>query len=137
MNERNIYDFVQPRRARPDCNFFLHGASVRVRCRPARPSAWKRHQRQATATASWMSPQRQNSVAFLMTTTILLSRPMKQSRNHTDNQPDPRTPGVTRRMVRSHARHVFRDVFTARPLTEQEWLSVEADLVRRMENNGL
>ncbi len=84
-----------------------------------------------------MTPERQNSEVFRTTTTIFLSRPMKQSRNRTDNQPDPRTPGITRRMVRSHARHVFRDVFTARPLTDEEWHSVEADLVRRMENNGL
>ena len=61
---------------------------------------------------------------------------MKNSRNRTENQPDPRTPGITRKMVQSHARHVFRDVFEARPLTDDEWCLVEADLVRRMENNG-
>jgi hypothetical protein len=61
---------------------------------------------------------------------------MKNSRFPTGTQPPPRTPGVTRKMVRAHARHVFRDVFRARLLSNHEWRVVEADLVRRLESNG-
>lgn len=64
------------------------------------------------------------------------SRPMKHSRFPARTQPQPRTPGVTRRMVRAHARRVFRDVFPTRPLAYHEWRSVEADLVRGLENTG-
>jgi len=63
-------------------------------------------------------------------------RAMKRSRPGANRQPRPRTPGLTRQMVRLHARQVFRDVFPARSLTHNEWRLVEADLARRLENTG-
>jgi len=61
---------------------------------------------------------------------------MKPSRCHAGTQPQPRKPGVTRKMVRAHASRVFRDVFRVRPLSCHEWRLVEEDLARRLENNG-
>jgi len=61
---------------------------------------------------------------------------MKNSRTRAGTQPQPRTPGLTRSMVRAHAHRVFRDVFLARPLTDHEWRVVEDDLVRRLERTG-
>ena len=48
----------------------------------------------------------------------------------------PRTPGLTRQMVRAHADHVFRDVLAVRPLRRHEWRLAEQDLARRLENAG-
>jgi hypothetical protein len=39
-------------------------------------------------------------------------------------------------MVRTHAHRMFRDVLSARQLTEHEWRLVETDLARWLENNG-
>lgn len=61
---------------------------------------------------------------------------MKHSRSRAGTQPQPRTPGLTRSMVRVHARRIFRDLIATRPLTPHEWRLVEEDLVRRLENNG-
>ena len=62
---------------------------------------------------------------------------MKTYRPRPPMQPRPNTPGVTRKMVRDHARRVFPDVLPGRSLTDREWILVEQDLVRRMENSGL
>lgn len=40
-------------------------------------------------------------------------------------------------MVRDHARRLFRDIYPGRSLTQQEWRLAEADLVRRLERDGL
>jgi len=56
--------------------------------------------------------------------------------NGARNQPPPRVPGVTRRMVRVHAVRMFRDVLRTRPLTTREWRQAEADLSRRLESTG-
>ena len=63
-------------------------------------------------------------------------QPMKNSRSRTGTQPQPRTPGITRKMVSTHARRIFRDVLRARVLTKHEWRVVEMDLVRWLESNG-
>lgn len=52
-------------------------------------------------------------------------------------QPHPVNPGLTRAMVRNHARRLFLDVFLERALTQREWLLAEADLARKMETAGL
>lgn len=52
-------------------------------------------------------------------------------------QPKPRTPGITEKMVKAHARRLFRDVYPQRPLTIEEWHLVEDDLVRKIERDGL
>lgn len=48
-------------------------------------------------------------------------------------QPAPTNPGLTRRMVRQHARRLFRDKWTQQPLTLRDWRLAEQDLVRRLE----
>lgn len=53
------------------------------------------------------------------------------------NQPKPRIPGLTRRMVKAHAVKLFRDVFPAQTLTDREWRLVEEDLARKLERDGL
>lgn len=51
-------------------------------------------------------------------------------------QPQPRIPGLTRRMVKAHAARLYRDVFPRRSLTTQEWRMVEQDLARKLERDG-
>ena len=63
-------------------------------------------------------------------------QPMKHSRTRAETQPRPQTRGLTRKRVRDHASRMFRDVFSARPLTYHEWRLAEADLMRRLENTG-
>jgi len=52
-------------------------------------------------------------------------------------QPPPSGPGITKRMVRRHARHLFRDKWDRRPLTSQEWWLAEQDLIRCLEADAL
>ncbi len=61
---------------------------------------------------------------------------MKTSRKRAGTQPQPRTPGLTRRMVSAHAHRIFRDVLRTRMLDLHEWRQAEEDLVRCLENNG-
>ncbi|MGE3309679.1 MAG: hypothetical protein AB7O66_06890 [Limisphaerales bacterium] len=61
---------------------------------------------------------------------------MKTPRRRATIQPRPRTPGLTRTMVRAHAERVFPDVLATRALTPGEWRKVESDLLRRLENSG-
>jgi hypothetical protein len=48
-------------------------------------------------------------------------------------QPKPVTPGVTRGMVREHAYHLYRDKLSEHPLTLEDWVLAEKDLVATME----
>ena len=48
-------------------------------------------------------------------------------------QPEPFTPGVTRAMVRQHAFELFRDKLPDHPLTIEDWVLAEKDLVNAME----
>ena len=48
-------------------------------------------------------------------------------------QPAPFTPGVTRAMVRQHAYEMFRDKLPGHPLTLEDWVLAEKDLVMMME----
>jgi hypothetical protein len=48
-------------------------------------------------------------------------------------QPKPVTPGVTRAMVRQHAYEIFRDKLPDNPLTLEDWVLAEKDLVNSME----
>jgi hypothetical protein len=49
------------------------------------------------------------------------------------DQPSPFTPGVTKGMVREHAYRLYRDKLPARPLTLENWVLAEKDLVTTME----
>ena len=48
-------------------------------------------------------------------------------------QPKPFTPGVTSAMVRQHAYEMFRDKLPDHPLTLEDWVLAEKDLVNSME----
>jgi hypothetical protein len=49
------------------------------------------------------------------------------------DQPAPFTPGVTKGMVREHAYRLYRDKLPDRPLTLENWVLAEKDLVATME----
>jgi hypothetical protein len=52
-------------------------------------------------------------------------------------QPTPFTPGVTRAMVRQHAYEMFRDKLPGHPLTLEDWVLAEKDLVSSREADDL
>jgi hypothetical protein len=54
---------------------------------------------------------------------------MKKTAEKKVEQPLPFTPGVTRAMVRQHAYELFRDKLPKHPLTLEDWVLAEKDLV--------
>jgi len=52
-------------------------------------------------------------------------------------QPGPVTPGVTRAMVRQHAFELFRDKLPHHPMTLEDWVLAEKDLVNSIEADNL
>jgi hypothetical protein len=52
-------------------------------------------------------------------------------------QPAPFAPAVTKVMVRQHAYEMFRDKLPGHPLTLQDWILAEKDLVSSMETDNL
>lgn len=62
---------------------------------------------------------------------------MKEQTSTPNTQPEPFTPGVTKGMVREHAYRMFRDKLPDHPLTLDNWVMAEKDLVRSMESDGL
>jgi hypothetical protein len=58
---------------------------------------------------------------------------MKKRTDKAMDQPKPVTPGVTRAMVRQHAYEMFRDKLPQHPLTLEDWVLAEKDLVNSME----
>jgi hypothetical protein len=52
-------------------------------------------------------------------------------------QPEPFTPGVTRGMVREHAYRLYRDKLPDHPLTLENWVLAEKDLVATMEADNV
>jgi hypothetical protein len=48
-------------------------------------------------------------------------------------QPRPFTPGVSKAAVRQHAFEMFRDKLPDHPLTLEDWVLAEKDLVRMKE----
>lgn len=52
-------------------------------------------------------------------------------------QPNTFTPGVTKAMVRQHAFELYRDKLTHEPLTLEDWVLAEKDLVHSMETDNL
>jgi hypothetical protein len=49
------------------------------------------------------------------------------------DQPQPFTPGMTKGQVREHAFRMFRDKLPEHPLTLQDWVLAEKDLVATIE----
>jgi hypothetical protein len=52
-------------------------------------------------------------------------------------QPKPFTPGVTKAMVRQHAYEMFRDKLPEHPLTIDDWVLAEKDLVSTLDAENL
>lgn len=52
-------------------------------------------------------------------------------------QPEPFTPGVSKAMVRQHAYELYRDRLPEHPLTLQDWVLAEKDLVNSIETETL
>ena len=63
----------------------------------------------------------------------------KDQTTKTVEQPKPFTPGVTRGMVREHAYRLYRDKLPEHPLTLEDWVLAEKDLVaaREAEEEGV
>ena len=62
---------------------------------------------------------------------------MKKEQKRKIAQPQPFTPGITRAMVRQHAFELFRDKLAHGPLSLQDWVLAEKDLVNSLETDGL
>jgi hypothetical protein len=62
---------------------------------------------------------------------------MKAQIENTIEQPKPFTPGITRAMVRQHAYEMFRDKLPDHPLTLEDWVLAEKDLVNLLETDDL
>ncbi len=62
---------------------------------------------------------------------------MKKSTVATIEQPQPFTPGFTRAIVRQHAYQMFRDKLPEHPLTLEDWVLAEKDLVNSMEADNV
>ena len=58
---------------------------------------------------------------------------MKTEKVQPMEQPPPFTPGLTRAMVRQHAYELFRDKLPLHPLTLEDWVLAEIDLVATLE----
>jgi hypothetical protein len=59
---------------------------------------------------------------------------MKMTADKSVEQPMPFTPGVTKAMVRQHAYELFRNQLPENPLTLEDWVFAEKDLVNLMED---
>ena len=62
---------------------------------------------------------------------------MKMKMHKRVAQPAPVTPGITKGMVRQHAYVLYRDKLPHEPLTLEDWVLAEKDLVNSMETDGL
>ncbi len=55
----------------------------------------------------------------------------------TVEQPKPFTPGITKGQVRQHAYEMFRDKLPDHPLTLQDWVMAEKDLVASLDADNM
>ena len=62
---------------------------------------------------------------------------MKMKTLKSVEQPKPFTPGVTKSMVRQHAYELFRDRLPESPLTVEDWVLAEKDLVASLEADNM
>jgi len=69
---------------------------------------------------------------FLLTNEI----PMKTNLEKPVAQPKPVTPGVTKGMVRQHAYEMFSDKLPDHPLTLENWILAEKDLVKNQQTEA-
>jgi hypothetical protein len=62
---------------------------------------------------------------------------MKKKKEKAVEQPAAFTPGITRAMVRQHAFELYRDKLPNHPLTVEDWVLAEKDLVNSLEADNL
>ena len=62
---------------------------------------------------------------------------MKKKQEKSIEQPTPFTPGVSKSMVRQHAYELFRDKLPDHPLTLEDWVLAEKDLVASLDTDNL
>ena len=62
---------------------------------------------------------------------------MKRKMRKVIEQPEPFTPGISKGMVRQHAFELYRDKLPGHPLTIEDWVLAEKDLVNSLETDGL
>ncbi len=62
---------------------------------------------------------------------------MKTKMRKAVEQPGPFTPGISKGMVRQHAFELYRDKLRDHPLTIEDWVLAEKDLVNSQETDGL
>jgi len=62
---------------------------------------------------------------------------MKKKTAKKIEQPQPFTPGLTKAEVRQHAYEMFRDKLPDHPLTLDDWVMAEKDLVSSRETENL
>jgi len=62
---------------------------------------------------------------------------MKKKHEKSIEQPTPFTPGVSKSMVRQHAYELFRDKLPDHPLTLEDWVLAEKDLVASLDTDNL
>ena len=62
---------------------------------------------------------------------------MKKKTQKTVEQPNPFTPGLSKAEVRQHAYELFRDKLPDHPLTVEDWVLAEKDLVNSLEADNL
>ena len=58
---------------------------------------------------------------------------MKKKSDKSMEQPQPFTPGLSKAAVRQHAYTMFRDKLPDHPLTLDDWVMAEKDLVNSMQ----
>jgi hypothetical protein len=62
---------------------------------------------------------------------------MKEKKLQSVHQPKPFTPGITPSMVRQHAYELFRDKLPNKPLTVEDWVLAEKDLVSSLDAENM
>lgn len=62
---------------------------------------------------------------------------MKSNAKNIEKQPQPFTPGFTKEMVRRHAFALYSDKVANEPLTLQDWVLAEKDLLATTEVEGV
>ncbi len=62
---------------------------------------------------------------------------MKKTTAKIVEQPKPVTPGITKGMVRQHAFELFRDKLPEHPLTLEDWVMAEKDLVNTLDAENM
>ncbi len=62
---------------------------------------------------------------------------MKEKTAKSVEQPKPFTPGITKAAVRQHAYEMFRDKLPDHPLTLEDWVLAEKDLVATLDSENM